>query len=459
MKFPAIILASFSVSLQAFSQQQPLPVLQTFYVRGNNSDDLVPSSQQSFQYDKDARVRVHKDYRWIEEGKRWAPGSSVESEYDEVGNLILQRSTFWHTLTDTINHISTITQTFDQENRLVEYSIVDEQPSYGYYSETRFIYTYDQNGCNTEVMLQLFSNGVFQRERIIAYVTDEHCRAQVVRSYPTAIAEGPHDATVYTYADNSEVARHVYYIDPDTTLTEEYLFEYDQSGRVVFDQRTGVNRSFHEFDEAGNPIRQWYDDWDNETMSWKRSSEYYQTFDSDNNLLAQENYFSPSPTGTWGISQFGSYEYDGEGKLHRIHFRSVYDFGLVSEVTSVKEFSYRCDGLEAETTSTITQGDNPGLASRTITAYNHPSGCSNDQNLPIVIVPNPAFAVVRLLLPEVFEAVTIHMISSNGQLANVITTNRGINPVELDVSGLAAGFYIIRVMSEGFVASGRFVKN
>ena len=85
MKYLAIILASLCLSLPAFSQQQILPVLQTFYVRGNNGDDLVPSSQQSFQYDKHDRLRVDKNYGWIEEEKRWAPGYSVESDYDDVG--------------------------------------------------------------------------------------------------------------------------------------------------------------------------------------------------------------------------------------------------------------------------------------------------------------------------------------------------------------------------------------
>jgi len=459
MKYPAILLASFCISLQAISQQQTLPVLQTFYVRGESGDDLVPSSQQSSQYDKEGRLRVNKNYGWIEEEKRWAPGQSVESDYDDVGNLIRQKSIFWRALTDTIDYVHTITQTFDAQNRLIEYDIFDEQPSYGHDFRTRLVYTYDQNGCNNEIMLQYFFNGAFQNERVINNLTDDQCRAQVIRSYPTAITEGPHEATVYTYDDNSEVARHVYYVDPDTTLTEEYFFEYDQSGRLVGDQRTDVSRSFYDYDEAGNLIRQWYDIWDSETMSWERSSEHYQTFDSDNSLLMRENHFSPTPTGTWLYSQFESYEYNDDGMPLRLHSRSVYNFGSASEFRSVKEFSYRCDGLETETISTIIQGDNPGIASRTTTAYNHPSGCDNTQNSPVVIIPNPASGLVRLLLPEVRAAMTIHIISSNGQLASVITTDKGINPVELDVSGLAAGLYIIQVIAEGYVASGRLVKN
>ncbi len=240
---------------------------------------------------------------------------------------------------------------------------------------------------------------------------------------------------------------------------EENFFYYDQSGQLVLDQRTDLTRTFYEYDNAGNLIRQWYDLWDNEAMSWERSSEYYQTFDSDNNLLTRDSYNGPKLAGAWAYSQFESYEYNDEDKLLRVHYRSVYSRGPVSERSSVVEFSYRCDGLETETTNTRIKGDSPGLAYRKITAYNHPSGCDNAQVSPIVMAPNPTSGLLRLLLPDVPNAVAIHMISSSGQLARVIITDKGINPIELDVSGLAAGAYIVQVMSEGFVASGRFVKN
>lgn len=463
MKYLAIVLASLCLSLQAFSQQQTLPVLQTFYGRSNDGDNLVPYFQHSFQYDKDGRARVHKNYKWIEEEKRWAPGYSVESDYDDLGNLILETTTSWYTLTgtlgDTIEYTHTFTRTFDAQNRLIEYRSFYEFPRSGYTSGDRFIYTYDQNGCNSEEKFQHFINGTLNDERVTAYVLDEQCHPQVIRSYPTAITEGPHRATVYTYENNREVARHVYDVDPDTTLTEENFFEYDQSGHLVLDQRTGLTRTSYEYDDAGNLIRQWYDLWDNETMAWERSSEYYQTFDSDNNLLTRDRYFGLKPTGAWQYIQFESYEYNDEGKLLQVHYRSVYSTGPVSENSFVVKHSYRCDGLETETTNTITTGDNPGLASRTTTAYNHPAGCDNARISPIVMAPNPTSGLLRLLLPEVPDAVTIHMISSSGQVAAVITTDKGINPVELDVSELAAGLYIIQVMSEGFVESDRFVKN
>lgn len=457
MKYPATILATLCLSLSAFSQMQTLPVLRTNYARSNSGDALVPSSQDSYQYDKDGRVRLYKSYTWFEEEKRWALYYSEENNYDDLGNLNLQTSTYWHAQTDTIDRIRTVTQKFDSQNRLIEYAIIDEQPLPGFKSISRYTYTYDNNGCNNEVRFKYtFDETVY--ESVTVNVMDEQCRLFVIRSYPTAVMEGPHESTVYTYEGNKEVLRRLFHVDVDSTLVEEHFFYYDQYGRVVLDQWTNVGRVSYEYDNAGNITHQLYEGWDSETMSWERSAEYRQTFDSEGKLLFRESHSSPAENNSWQYSQFETFEYDNEGKLLKMHYRVVYNFNSLEEFRLVREYSYRCDGFETQTTDSILQGANSGLSSRSITVYNHPAGCDNDQNSSIIIFPNPTSGFVRLLLPDAYNDVTIHMISSNGQLADVLTTDTGINPIELDISNLAYGVYLVKVISEGFSATSRIVK-
>jgi len=454
MKYTAV-LASLCLSLQAFSQQQALPVVQTYYYRGSNGDDLERGSQNVFQYDKNGRQRGNRYFQWIKEEKRWALSISVESDYDEVGNLVLQKSTYWYE--DTVHTISTVAQKFDAQNRLLEYTFFQEQPGSGYNLEGRQLYYYDQHGCNYEVTWKSIADGTVSSEGITTYLTDEQCRPQVIRSYQTSTTVGAHYATVYSYEDDREVARHEYYIDPDTTLIVEYFFDYDQSGQRVFSQTTGVTREYYEYDEAGHMTSVRTDVWNGETMSWERYAEFYQSFNSDNKVLVVESYSSPTPMGEWQYSSVYSYEYNNDGKPSRVYAKSVFNDGQLAE--SVTDFFYRCDGLESENTVTITQGLQLGLANRTITTYSHPAWCDNAENLSMTITPNPTSGLMRLLFADVPDALTIHIISSNGQLANVVTTDSVINPLELDVSALGAGVYIVQAISEGFVATGRFVKN
>ena len=453
MKYTAV-LASLCLSLQAFSQQQTLPVVQTYYERGSNGNDLVPAYQSSFQYDKNGRQRGMKGYQRVEEEKRWALGTSVESDYDDVGNLVLQKSTYWDE--DTVHTINTNAQKFDAQNRLLESTSFQEQPGNGFNLEGRQLYYYDQHGCNYEVRWKSIADGTVSSEGIITFLTDQQCRPQVIRTYQTSTTVGAHYATVYSYEGDMEVARHAYYIDADTTLLAEYFFDYDQSGQRVFRQITGVSREYTEYDEAGNMISGRYERWNGETMSWEHYAEFYQSFNSDNKVLVAESYSSPTPMGEWQYSSVYSYEYNNDGKPSRVYAKSVFNEGQLGE--SVTDFFYRCDGLESENTVTITQGLQLGLANRTITTYSHPAWCDNAENLSMTITPNPTSGLIRLLFADVPDAVTIHIISSNGQLANVITTDSAINPLEVDVSALGAGVYILQATSEGFVATGRFVK-
>lgn len=75
------------------------------------------------------------------------------------------------------------------------------------------------------------------------------------------------------------------------------------------------------------------------------------------------------------------------------------------------------------------------------------------------VYPNPAINVVNIPVTQGFEsAATVKIIDLNG--ATVIELSReAFEDVTVDVGALTNGMYIVKVIGEDFVSSGRFVKN
>ena len=77
-----------------------------------------------------------------------------------------------------------------------------------------------------------------------------------------------------------------------------------------------------------------------------------------------------------------------------------------------------------------------------------------DRTQPIIIYPNPSSNQINLELPPEFTDIQFEIINATGQIIKIENTRN------IDISGLANGFYIVRGTNEGgknFI--GKFIKN
>ncbi|MCC6412919.1 MAG: T9SS type A sorting domain-containing protein, partial [Saprospiraceae bacterium] len=77
--------------------------------------------------------------------------------------------------------------------------------------------------------------------------------------------------------------------------------------------------------------------------------------------------------------------------------------------------------------------------------------------LEINIAPNPvpAYAKIKIGLPELSEPATISVFNNAGQLVQQITVDRGAPQAQLD--GLSAGVYMVHVRSGDVAGSGKLL--
>ena len=83
-----------------------------------------------------------------------------------------------------------------------------------------------------------------------------------------------------------------------------------------------------------------------------------------------------------------------------------------------------------------------------------------DRDLPkdIKLYPNPAVDNLTITLNKEFINSVVSIIDMQGKICNVDITQKYMNKVELDITGLKSGLYIIQLKTADAMISVRFTK-
>ena len=99
-----------------------------------------------------------------------------------------------------------------------------------------------------------------------------------------------------------------------------------------------------------------------------------------------------------------------------------------------------------------TSGDQIVLANESFSSLS----ISEAQKIDFAMYPNPANDILTIDLPEIAEKVTVEFYDQIGKLA--YTQNLDANSKTINVSGLATGIYILKVIADNKIGTQKFIK-
>ena len=94
--------------------------------------------------------------------------------------------------------------------------------------------------------------------------------------------------------------------------------------------------------------------------------------------------------------------------------------------------------------------------------YSYTAGCNSKANSQTIIYPNPVKDIVKMQLESDYkEIVNVYILSSDGRKvkSSIISFKKGFNEIDLPVTELLPGNYVIRFSSNQQLFSYKFIKN
>jgi hypothetical protein len=461
MRFAAICLL---ISLQA-AGQTPKVVLTTTYNIDAKSGALTPFQQASYQYTRSGKFASRSYFNWDKVNKQWSLSVRNQTTYDERDSLLKEEGWSWQSYPDTLRYYSLTTYQYDAQHRLVErrqrtttLNLV-KGPLFLqiFIYDNKTTYTLNSLGCRISEKFEGVQNGNIVSKSLSVNAVDANCH--VLNSTYYTDYDNPNSALVYdTYEyTNDKLTRFQRYTLPGMVLMYEQTFQYNAQGLITFKN----NKSYRETTtyNAGGDILSIVGEYSPDAGAhWYPASRY--TYDYANGKLVKTtNEYTWDATSNFFWTQLTDTKYFGASAYPDSTVSVSYYGGKVVSTRASLYTRRRCDGLELERTDKST--DNSYLPGNhttiTRTSYDLPSPCQNADAGTLTVFPNPARGLARILVKDPPEVISVLIFNTTGQLVKSFEMDGNANPLEIEITGMNPGLYVLQLMGDGLRASTRLV--
>lgn len=457
-----IVLESVAFLPSFVDAQQPMPIVQTYHQWNSEKQIFLPQQQDVTQYDAQARPRMYRSQSWLSTANRWAVTSSLEKDYDQQGNLVQQRSTFWHNKTDTIESVNERLYEYDGLGRLIKTTFNDNAYYQKYFSSSVYTTSYDSRGCVKETLNEYFQNGKSTGISVTEFTTNEMCKPISVRTRFLSAPNQRDQLYVYQYDAEHLINEKEYSASADSILVAEHKYTYNDRGKRTFEEHNKYTRTYYYYDASDNLIRVVNEFWNYTTHIWIPASEIISKYNSNNQLTFQESKYGDGPTlQDWYLRISQTYTYDQSGYKQKVEGR-MFNRMVSSETLWEDLYQNRCDGAETELVSNLINSFNNTLKTpryKKTTIYASDADCESSAEELLHLFPNPATSFTRILLPDGAVISTVNIVSEHGVLVKNYRSDESRVPLELDLSSLLPGMYLVQAYNgEHIISTGRLVK-
>ncbi len=315
-------------------------------------------------------------------------------------------------------------------------------------------YTYDANQCISKILQLVVQDDEMVPYSGTRYEHDNQCREQKATNFTVVNGtEVEGSATYTTYQDDPGISRTVKYFREKPTSA----WQFDKETEV----RTAGDSSVHTFtnNELTFTVRRvevFIKDLkvlETAEVAYDSPDQFYLTniswFTYENGLLLTTEWEERSGDAGNRITGEGSvvYTYNQDGKITRYSSTSVRN-GVTS--TYSQRYAYRCDGLRE-----LVESDD----SRIITSYYHDAPCDGpDFEAAMSLYPNPARNDLWVYSELNMAGAQVEVVDLTGKIL-VSMKAEGPSYAYLDISGLAPGMYMVRILGDGIRSTRRFIKS
>jgi hypothetical protein len=258
---------------------------------------------------------------------------------------------------------------------------------------------------------------------------------------------------VYYYNINEEIGAAVVYRMNGTEV------EMDSMAEIVWKNYQPAEEDFLAI--GGDKFESYTSyHWDDLTTSWIPTYSYAKTYDSEGKETEELTKEWDASSSSWLDFEKATAQYYANGDPKELR---VYEWLMSawSPYFGVRwNNTYDNDGDLADQTYDVSFGTTWDKRTRTIYSYTDPSGFAERKGPePVKFYPNPATSKVYVELPgSRGENCSVKIMNLNGQVISAAPVNAFSQNIEVDVTGLSRGVYILSVESDKMIRTSRFVK-
>lgn len=445
------------VSLQTVGQTS-LPILKVVDQRDNQTGKLAHFSRDFIQYNNNGKEMIRVTSSWNAAQQEYIITSIAESYEDAQGRDTLNRNSYYKHYPDSLTQLVESGYTWTANGQLASLrSLFQSAPNVR--NEYRVQFLRDANGCKSRDITHWYYNDVIYDETITDYTSEANCRVLVATTYSTVNLDDQRFSIIYDYKGNLLVRQRTYTLDPDSVLTSEATYQYDSLGRLTLEQLGNFTRLIFEYDGNGRATFSRTESSSDNGVTWIPAYEDLVEYNTQGQIVGHTHRSQWNNEGFyWQQVATTSTNYNEFGVSSEVVRTDIMGpAGVQSETVQETIYSYRCDGVVNNLTTTLTVDSGPEVVSATTTyQYLFPASCDPAPAHVLTIFPNPATTSLQVLVLEENKPAALRIIAPGGQLVKEFQI--GFNPGIYDISDLSPGLYIVEAGTGKGSQSSRLVK-
>ncbi|MFB6343539.1 T9SS type A sorting domain-containing protein [Saccharicrinis sp. FJH62] len=416
------------------------------------------TEREIYEYDSFGNVLKEMHHFW--NGEEWKPRLEYIMTYNSAGWNLSELIRDWDENEEKWVETAKTERTYDDDNRLI--SIVEyEEDGDVLEPYCRTEYFYENESIYPVYEIDYDWSGSWDENSKTESTWDDKGNLTEEIRYDFQSSDGTwikDSKWVYEYDDNGNWIR-----ETDYDWYDEWIFNwkcensYDSNNQRIQYNSFGWNdedsiwynsyQYLYAFNENGNMTSVLSAHWSHESEQFVPYDKNEYVYDSNYNMLSHSYSEYEKSTGTWLVLLRSEYESTAGISFLNIAlpFETEFEFSGKFESAPQTETNYIDEEGNFEPYTKLNYYYSE-LGSTGLHSVNEPD---------IIVCPNPASDIIRIILPEDFHVLTVRIMDLHGQyvkLLNPEILNR------IDLPGLEAGYYLIELITNEANYFCKFIK-